>query len=96
MVARYGNFVTYDPPLTPLTILLWVLPATAIAIGGWAIVARSRRRVRIGLEAFSAGRAPESKPAGPWVYIPGAVIERHINQTEQRLTHGDPAAEAPG
>lgn len=26
MVARYGNFVTYDPPLTPLTVLLWVLP----------------------------------------------------------------------
>ncbi len=26
MVARYGNFVTYDPPLTPLTILLWVVP----------------------------------------------------------------------
>ncbi|STF83406.1 cytochrome C-type biogenesis protein [Escherichia coli] len=25
MVARYGNFVTYDPPLTPLTMLLWVL-----------------------------------------------------------------------
>ncbi len=25
MVARYGNFVTYDPPLTPLTVLLWVL-----------------------------------------------------------------------
>lgn len=24
MVARYGNFVTYDPPLTPLTVLLWV------------------------------------------------------------------------
>jgi len=23
MVARYGNFVTYDPPLTPLTVLLW-------------------------------------------------------------------------
>ena len=26
MVARYGNFVTYDPPLTPLTVLLWVMP----------------------------------------------------------------------
>ncbi|ECJ2281575.1 cytochrome c-type biogenesis protein CcmH, partial [Salmonella enterica subsp. salamae] len=25
MVARYGNFVTYDPPLTPLTVLLWGL-----------------------------------------------------------------------
>ncbi|EBG7384459.1 cytochrome c-type biogenesis protein CcmH, partial [Salmonella enterica subsp. enterica serovar Braenderup] len=30
MVARYGNFVTYDPPLTPLTVLLWVLPLAAI------------------------------------------------------------------
>ncbi|KAB1461866.1 tetratricopeptide repeat protein, partial [Salmonella enterica subsp. enterica serovar Schwarzengrund] len=29
MVARYGNFVTYDPPLTPLTVLLWVLPLAA-------------------------------------------------------------------
>ncbi|BBU82518.1 hypothetical protein EIMP300_39180 [Escherichia coli] len=35
MVARYGNFVTYDPPLTPLTVLLWVLPVVAIGIGGW-------------------------------------------------------------
>ena len=34
MVARYGNFVTYDPPLTPLTVLLWVLPVVAIGIGG--------------------------------------------------------------
>lgn len=40
MVARYGNFVTYDPPLTPLTVLLWVLPLAAIVAGGWIIVAR--------------------------------------------------------
>jgi cytochrome c-type biogenesis protein CcmH len=39
MVARYGNFVTYDPPLTPLTVLLWVLPVVAIGIGGWVIYA---------------------------------------------------------
>ena len=32
MVARYGNFVTYDPPLTPLTMLLWVLPVVAIGL----------------------------------------------------------------
>ncbi|WP_232807696.1 cytochrome c-type biogenesis protein, partial [Salmonella enterica] len=37
MVARYGNFVTYDPPLTPLTVLLWVLPLAAIVAGGWII-----------------------------------------------------------
>ena len=52
MVARYGNFVTYDPPLTPLTVLLWVLPVVAIGIGGWVIYARSRRRVRVVPEAF--------------------------------------------
>ncbi|EBP4394378.1 cytochrome c-type biogenesis protein CcmH [Salmonella enterica subsp. enterica] len=34
MVARYGNFVTYDPPLTPLTVLLWVLPLAAIVAVG--------------------------------------------------------------
>ena len=38
MVARYGNFVTYDPPLTPLTMLLWVVPAAAIAMGGWILL----------------------------------------------------------
>ncbi|WP_258230068.1 cytochrome c-type biogenesis protein, partial [Salmonella enterica] len=38
MVARYGNFVTYDPPLTPLTVLLWVLPLAGIVAGGWVNV----------------------------------------------------------
>lgn len=63
MVARYGNFVTYDPPLTPLTVLLWVLPVVAIGIGGWVIYARSRRRVRVVLEAFPEQSVPEGKRA---------------------------------
>lgn len=54
MVARYGNFVTYDPPLTPLTVLLWVLPLAAIVAGGWIIVARTRRRVRLRREPGAA------------------------------------------
>ena len=28
MIERYGNFVTYDPPMTPATIFLWVLPVS--------------------------------------------------------------------
>lgn len=75
MVARYGNFVTYDPPLTPLTILLWVLPAAAIGAGGWIIVARSRRRVRLKQEVFPDEMSlPEGKRAGLAVYLPGIVI----------------------
>ncbi len=43
MVARYGNFVTYDPPLTPLTVLLWVLPRPSLWAGGRRIVVRAAR-----------------------------------------------------
>lgn len=75
MVARYGNFVTYDPPLTPLTVLLWVLPVVAIGIGGWVIYARSRRRVRVVPEAFPEQSVQEGKRAGYIVYLPGIVVE---------------------
>lgn len=44
MVARYGNFVTYQPPLTPATLILWVLPALFIFGGGVVIVRRTRKR----------------------------------------------------
>lgn len=75
MVARYGNFVTYDPPLTPLTILLWVLPVAAIGAGGWIIYARSRRRVRVKQDAFTDEQpALAGKRAGFGAYLPGIVI----------------------
>lgn len=33
MVDRYGNFVTYDPPLTPATVVLWGAPIILILFG---------------------------------------------------------------
>lgn len=33
MVQRYGNFVTYDPPLTASTLLLWLIPAVLLLLG---------------------------------------------------------------
>ncbi len=33
MVARFGNFVRYDPPVTPLTIFLWLGPLLFIVFG---------------------------------------------------------------
>ncbi|WP_073836479.1 cytochrome c-type biogenesis protein CcmH [Salmonella enterica] len=68
MVARYGNFVTYDPPLTPLTVLLWVLPLAAIVAGGWIIVARTRRRVRLRREPLPADTPVCGARAGWGVY----------------------------
>ncbi len=43
MVARYGNFVTYEPPITPGTVVLWLLPALFI-LGGIIVVVRRARR----------------------------------------------------
>lgn len=44
MVARYGNFVTYEPPVTPSTLILWLGPVLVVIIGAGMIFMRSRRR----------------------------------------------------
>lgn len=43
MVARYGNFVTYQPPLTAATWILWVLPILLALFGVFFIFHRQRR-----------------------------------------------------
>lgn len=43
LVSRYGNWVTYDPPLDPVTWPLWVLPGLLILVGLWLARKRFRR-----------------------------------------------------
>ncbi|MFA0569981.1 MAG: cytochrome c-type biogenesis protein [Vibrio gallaecicus] len=43
MIARYGNFVTYNPPLTLATSILWVGPFSVIILGFGLIILRSRK-----------------------------------------------------
>ena len=43
MVARYGHFVTYQPPVTPSTLILWAGPLLFVVAGGLVIFLRSRR-----------------------------------------------------
>ena len=52
LVARYSNFVLYDPPLQPGTWLLWFGPALILLAGaGVVLVAvRKRRRDAAGIE----------------------------------------------
>lgn len=45
MVERYGNFVTYDPPITPATILLWLTPILLIGLG-FGILARRKKSIQ--------------------------------------------------
>ncbi len=44
MIARYGRWVSYQPPLDPLTWPLWAAPVLLLAIG--ALVARGTLRRR--------------------------------------------------
>ncbi len=50
LIERYGLWVTYDPPLTPATLLLYAAPIVALGAGLWIAARRFRRRGR-GAEA---------------------------------------------
>ena len=44
MIARYGNFVTYNPPFTAATAILWLGPISVVLIGFGFIFLRSRAK----------------------------------------------------
>lgn len=44
MVSRYGNFVSYQPPVTASTLPLWLVPGLFILAGIAFLVLRVRRR----------------------------------------------------
>ncbi|MGE6107266.1 cytochrome c-type biogenesis protein [Aeromonas sobria] len=43
MVARYGNFILYDPPMMASTLILWLGPLGVIVIGLGVVLARARK-----------------------------------------------------
>jgi cytochrome c-type biogenesis protein CcmH len=43
LVARYGNWVTYEPPFGPDTALLYLAPLLALLGGGWLALGRMRK-----------------------------------------------------
>ena len=59
MVARYGDFVLYDPPFKASTLLLWAGPFALLLIGLFALAAylRSRRRRLPDVQLTAADRA---------------------------------------
>ena len=44
LIERYGEYVSYDPPMSPLTAPLWLAPLLLLGIG--ALVARASFRKR--------------------------------------------------
>ncbi len=44
LIDRYGNWVSYAPPVEPATWLLWAAPLLLLAGGAWIARGRFRRR----------------------------------------------------
>ena len=44
LIARYGDYISYDPPLSPKTWPLWFAPMALLAAGAW--LARGSFRTR--------------------------------------------------
>jgi len=51
LVARYGYFVLYDPPLKRTTTLLWIGPFAMLALGAllWWLLLRRRAKTLVGM-----------------------------------------------
>jgi cytochrome c-type biogenesis protein CcmH len=46
LIERYGQWVSYKPPVEPLTWPLWAAPLLLVAAGAWLARGRFRRRKR--------------------------------------------------
>ena len=44
LIERYGNWVTYRPPVEPITWPLWAAPILLLFVGAWLLRKRFRRR----------------------------------------------------
>lgn len=46
LIQRYGDWVTYEPPLSLTTVFLWGLPLLLLMMGGGLAMGRIRRATR--------------------------------------------------
>ncbi|TPG18654.1 cytochrome c-type biogenesis protein CcmH [Sphingomonas koreensis] len=47
LIERYGDYVSYDPPLSGITAPLWLTPLVLLGLGAWIARASFKRRKRV-------------------------------------------------
>jgi cytochrome c-type biogenesis protein CcmH len=43
LIERYGAYITYEPPLSPITWPLWLAPLVLLGVGAWLARGRFRK-----------------------------------------------------
>lgn len=43
LVARYGDWISYQPPMSGLSVLLWLMPFVLLVAGGWVVMRRFKK-----------------------------------------------------
>ena len=60
LVARYSDYILYQPPLKPGTVLLWFGPLLILLGGAGVVLAAIRKRKRNGIEATTVGDSADN------------------------------------
>src|SRR3546814_21165895 len=58
LVERYGDWVSYAPPVEPLTWPLWAMPVLLLAAGLWLMRGRFKRKTHRSRGQCAAGPSP--------------------------------------
>ncbi|MCY4656104.1 MAG: cytochrome c-type biogenesis protein CcmH [Gammaproteobacteria bacterium] len=59
LVERYGDFILYDPPLSPKTVFLWALPVIGLLLVFWVVLKVGFQKNQPQLSAEEAQRLEE-------------------------------------
>ncbi|OOG58256.1 cytochrome C biogenesis protein [Rhodanobacter sp. B05] len=60
LVARYSDYILYNPPLKTGTVLLWFGPLLILLGGGGVVLVALRKRKRQGVEATTVGESADN------------------------------------
>lgn len=61
LTDRYGSYILLRPPIAPQTLLLWITPALALALGGASIAYAIRHNARRRRTTAPLGQAESAR-----------------------------------